>query len=104
MKHPCDKCTILSTYYGNPCWTCTHNPKSPAEILENYRTEIFNERFDRFTKHKSSGEIAKTFLISTDKVLETYKCGACGKKFITVSAENHRASHCPTCGCKINYA
>lgn len=102
LKSPCDKCTIIKTYYENPCWACIHNPKSPEEILENYRTEIFRERFDRFTNHKFAGEVKETVLISKDRMLETYQCGACQKKFVTVE-EKHRATYCPTCGSKIKY-
>lgn len=101
IKQPCDKCTAMRTYYENPCWLCIHNPKTPEEILESYRSEIFKERFDLYTNHRFEGRVARTVLTNKGETVETYQCGACHKPFITI--KRNRTRYCPSCGSRINY-
>ena len=98
MKKPCDKCKCPSTYYEYPCMKCINNPHTDDEILQNYREEINEPRFDKFKK-EDSYNIKPCVYCTGEKLIDLIIGDTIEREVINVATSDYK--YCPNCGGKI---
>lgn len=99
MKKPCDKCRNSSTYYEYPCFNCSHNPHTDAEILEDYRRAIAEPKLDKFKDEKQWGSKEPCAYCKGEKLADLIIDDRVEKEVINIATSDY--NYCPNCGRKM---